>query len=178
MKYFTGELIERLGSSDESIVGTAEAEWDRRLEEYERHLRRIEADLPDHIKDFNGLLLHDARVHDIARRDGRLIMVLRKEIPPRDLVVVTYSLVSEPSIDFEGLPARERSPVMAYLYNEFDVERKNQELSYAESILFSNGWELRLCFDDVQVNLAEPIYPVSECGHDKAPLTADSQPAA
>lgn len=39
MKYFTPELIARLGSSDEATFKAADAEWDRRLEAYEEQLR-------------------------------------------------------------------------------------------------------------------------------------------
>ena len=42
MRYFTPELIERLGSADPDIAREADAEWDRRQEAYERELDALE----------------------------------------------------------------------------------------------------------------------------------------
>jgi hypothetical protein len=99
MKYFTPELIARLASSDDAVVNAAEAEWDRRQQAYEEEIQRIEPELPEHVREFNNLLLHDARVESLVRRDGQLILVLRKDIPPRDLVIIAYTLAGEPVID-------------------------------------------------------------------------------
>jgi hypothetical protein len=161
MNYFTPELMKQLDSPDPAVANAADAEWDRRQEEYERKLQRLEPDLPEHIRTFNGLLLHDARVVSIAREGDRLLLVLHKDIPPHDLVILTYRLVSDPVIDREALPIGERSPVMDYLYNEFDLVRTDGETYYTESILFSNGWEIRLRFHDVQVTRADPIFAPS-----------------
>ncbi len=159
MRYFTPELIARLNSTDDAVVNAAEAEWDRRLEAYEEELRRIEPDLAEHIREFNNLLLHDARVESLARRDEQLIMVLRKDIPPRDLVILTYTLAGEPVIDTEALPRETRSEVMEFDYDEFGVLHEGGQTLYIQSILFSNGWEVRLSFHDVRFILAKPLYP-------------------
>jgi hypothetical protein len=158
MKYFTPELLGRLGSSDEATFKIADTEWDRRLEAYEQHLGLLEPSLPKHIREFNDLLLHDARVHGIARQGNQFIVILRKDVPPCDLVLLTYTLNAEPRIDRQALPPEERSPVMDYLYNEFDMVRDGPTTCYTEDILFSNGWEIGLSFRDVQVTLAQTLY--------------------
>ena len=159
MNYFTPELMERLDSSNPAVANAADAEWDRRQAEYEGTLQRLEPELPEHVRAFNDLLLHDARVFTIARSEDRLLLlVLHKTIPPRALIILTYFLAGEPSIDREALPSTERSPVMDYLYNEFDLVRTDDATYYTESILFSNGWEIRLRFHDVQVTRANPIF--------------------
>jgi hypothetical protein len=157
MKYFTPELIARLASQDTAEVNAAEAEWDRRLEHYEEELRRIEPDMPEHVREFNHLLLHDARVYSLARRGDQVIMVLHKDIPPRDLVVITYDLVGEPAIDTEALPPP-RSAVMDFDYDELGLIRDGDEKLFTQSILFSNGWEVRLTFRDVRFVLAAPLF--------------------
>ena len=86
-------------------------------------------------------------------------MILRKDIPPRDLVLLTYMLAGEPVIDPEALSPSERSPVMDFLYDEFEMSEENGRQRYEQSILFGNGWELRLSFRDVRVTLAEPLFP-------------------
>src|SRR5713101_8057348 len=101
MKYFTPDLIERFGSPDDAVATAADAEWETLNEQYQRHLRHIELELPPHIREFSHLLLHDAQVRSIARRGNQLIMVLLKDVPPRDLVMLTYTLVDEPYIDRE-----------------------------------------------------------------------------
>jgi hypothetical protein len=161
MKYFTPELLALLGSNDNAVINAAEAEWDRRLEAYEEELRGIEPELPEHVREFNDLLLHDARVYSLARQGDHLIMVLRKDIPPRDLVIITYTLASEPVIDPEALPPETRSEVMDFDYDEFGIVRGGGQVLYTQSILFSNGWEVSLRFHDVRVVLAEPLFPLT-----------------
>jgi hypothetical protein len=157
MKYFTPDLLEQLNSPDPAVANAADAEWDRSLERYEQHLQRLGPQLPESIRTFNDLLLHDARVYTLARRQDQLLMVLHKDIPPRDLVILSYSLAAEPVIRHDALPPEQRSPVMDYLYNEFDLIAGEDGPLYTESILFSNGWELQLRFRDVQVTLAESL---------------------
>ncbi len=154
MRYFTPELMERLGSSDRDVARAADQEWDHRLEEYEAHLRLLEPTFPEQLHQFNALLLHDARVLCLALSGNRLLMVLRKDVPPGEVVALTYELIVRPDLDREALPAEQRSNVMDYLYNEFDREGA----VFTESILFSNGWELRLRFRDVRVVEGEPFY--------------------
>jgi hypothetical protein len=159
MKYFTPELMARMGSPDAVVANAAAAEWDQVLERYEQGLQKIRADMPQHLRDFDGLLLHDADVLSIARREEQLIMVLRKDIPPRDVVILTYTLAAEPAINTAALPREESSPVMQFLYDELDVVRDGDQQIYTESILFSNGWEVRLRFRDVRVVVAGSVYP-------------------
>jgi hypothetical protein len=160
MKYFTPELLAQLDSTDAATANAADAEWDRRLEEYEAALQRLSPEMPAHIREFNQLLLHDARVESIARHGNQLVMVLHKDVPPRQVVILTYDLTEEPLVNAEALPPGQRSPVMDFLYDELDLVRDGDQHQYTQSILFGNGWEMRLCFRDVRVTLAEPIYPV------------------
>ena len=160
MKYFTRDLIERYGAlDDDAISRAAEAEWEATLARYEQQLRSIEPKLPEHIRAFTRLLLHDALVLSIARQGDKLLMVLRKDIPPKDVVLLTYSLISEPVIDREALSSEHNGRAMEYLYDEFELVQDGHRQTYAQSILFGNGWELSLRFSDVHVNLADPLYP-------------------
>lgn len=159
MKHFTRDLIERYGSPDDAVARAADAEWEAALERYDRDLRAIEPELPEHVRAFTRLLLHDAMVWSIARQGDRLIMVLRKDVPPRDVVTLTYTLTEEPVIDREALTPVFRGQVMDFRYDEFEQIRQGGRQTYAQSILFGNRWEMTLRFSDVQVSLAEPIYP-------------------
>ncbi len=162
MKVFTRDLIERFGSPDDTVAGAANDEWERVLERYQRYLQSIEAELPPHIRDFNHLLLHDAIVWSIARRGDRLIMVMKKDIPPRDVVILTYTLTEEPLIDRGALSPDHCGAIMDYLYDEFELIRQGDRNLYAQSIVFGNGWEMALRFSDVQVTLADPVYPLPD----------------
>lgn len=160
MKYFTPDLIERFGSLDDDVATAADAEYEALQTEHEKHLRRIEPELPAPVREFNQLLLHDARVWSIARKGEQLLMVLHKQIPPRELVILSYTLTEEPYVNAEALPPRQRCPVMDFLYDELDLSGEGDRKQYTQSILFSNGWEMRLRFRDIRVTRAEPLYPV------------------
>jgi hypothetical protein len=158
MKHFTKDLIARYGSPDEAVARAADAEWEATLRRYENGLRSIEPELPEHIREFTRLLLQDAVVWSITRQGDKLLMVLRKDVPPRQAVLLTYTLIAEPVIDREALPPSDRSPVMDYRYDEFELVREGDRKTYAQSILFGNGWEMSLRFSDVEVSVAEPVY--------------------
>lgn len=172
MKYFTPELYLRGQATDPETANEVDRLWDEALEHYERRLAEVRAALPEHLRAFNDLLLHDARVESIGRRDGELVMVLRKDIPPRDLVTVTYALVGEPFIDREALPPEHRSNVMEFLYDELDAIEEGEQKVFTHSILFSNGWEMQLRFRDLHFTLAEPIYPIPAAAPAAAPVSA------
>jgi len=177
MKHFTRDLIERYGSPNEAVARAADAEWEQALERYEEGLQSIEAQLPEHIRAFTKLLLHGALVLSVARQGDKLILVLRKDIPPRDVVILTYTLIGEPAIDSDALPPDRRTSVMEYLYDEFELVSDGGRQTYAQSILFGNGWELSLRFSDVQVSVGEPVYPPPGVTFVPAPTPAAPQPA-
>src|SRR5262249_41510487 len=139
----------------------AEREWELANERYETRQQEIEPLLPAHVREFNHLLLHDALVLSIGRAGSLLIMVLRKDIPPQELVEIRYTLLEAPHFDPAALPAEQRLQVLDFQYDEFDVETRDGTLVYSQSIVFGNGWELDLRFRDVQVTLAEPLYPAA-----------------
>jgi hypothetical protein len=85
---------------------------------------------------------------------------MRKDIPPRDVVILTYFLSEEPVIDKGPLPPDQWGTTLDYMYDEFELVRLAEQKTYAQSILFGNGWEISLRFSDVQVTLAEPVYPL------------------
>ena len=101
--------------------------------------------MPEHLRYcLNELLLHDADVWSVARESERLIMVMRRDFPPRDVVILTYTLAGEPVINTAALPGRDRSNGMSYMYDEWDLAHEDGRKVYLQSILFSNGWEMQL----------------------------------
>lgn len=168
MKYFTPELFARLQNFDPRAMDAADADWEAAEERYEQRLRELGPAIEPVRKRFEGILLHDATVESISRRDDQFVIVLHKDAPPRDVVTLTYTLATEPIIDQNALAPALRSRVMQFQYDEFDVVREDGQTHYTHSILFSNGWEVRLPFRDVQVTLAQPIYPLPPA-HSPAP---------
>jgi hypothetical protein len=159
MKFFTHDLRERYGSTDDSAIAQqAEREWEEVNERYEQHLGLLEPSLPPHLREFLELRLQDAIVWSIARQGQQLVLIARKDIPPRDVVIINWTLTAEPVIDREALPGPERSAVMAFVLDEFDVLQSGERPVYQQAILFSNSWEMKLEFSDVRVQVAEPLY--------------------
>jgi hypothetical protein len=97
--------------------------------------------------------------YSLAREGGWLIMVLKKDIPPRDLVILRDELAEEPAlVPFARHPRDWQKPTH-FDFDEFDREQNGQEAVYTQAIVFANGWELQLRFRDVQMTLAEPGTP-------------------
>ena len=159
MRFFTKELFDRNQSEDDAVQEAAEDEWERALEAYDRHLQTLAGHIPSHVRQFQELLLHDALVQSIGRQGKCLIMVLRQDIPPRDLVIVSYELEGEPALEKFSRDARDWSRPTDFNFDEFDVIDQNGPL-YLQEIVFGNGWLLRLKFRNVNVTRAAPVYPI------------------
>jgi hypothetical protein len=160
MKFFTRELYARTQSEDEAIVDASEEEWESALQAYEQHLQALVPDLPGHVRGFQELLLHDAVVQSIGREDNRLILILRKDIPPRDLVILSYDLESEPVLEPFARHPRDWGRTTDFNFDEFDVVHEAGGTLYTQEIVFGNGWLLRLRFRDVRLTRAAPLFPI------------------
>ncbi|HKI32314.1 MAG TPA: hypothetical protein VKA46_10635 [Gemmataceae bacterium] len=160
MKYFTPALFARQQNFDTAAMDAADADWEAAEERYEQRLQNLAPLIDPVLKRFEGILLHDATVWGISRREDQFVIVLHKDIPPRDVVTLTYTLAGEPLLDHDALPPQFRSRGMQFEYDEFDVGQESGQPHFTHSILFSNGWEIRLPFREVQVMLAQPIYPL------------------
>jgi hypothetical protein len=164
MKFFTRDLYRRCRSTDEAVLITACDEWEQANEAYERHLATIEKEFPSHMREFAALLLHDAKVQSIARQGNQLILVLHKDIPPRDLVILSYDLDREPIVEqFADAPTDWSRPT-TFDFDELDIEEKEESKSYSQAIVFANGWLIRLSFRDAQVTVAQSVYPAAVSG--------------
>jgi hypothetical protein len=160
MKFFTPELYARLQDTDDSAAATADVEWAAAERQYEERLRELGPRLEPVLRQFEGLLLHDAIVRSVSRRGDQLVLVLDRDVPPRDQVTLVYTLAGEPFIDREAILPQFRSSLMQFEYDELDAEGRDGCAPYAHSILFANGWEIRVPFSAVKILFAEPLYPV------------------
>src|SRR5438105_1870611 len=124
MKYFTPDRFIHLQDFDPAAMDAADAQWEAAEEQYEEHLRQLQPEITPLLQKFEGVLLHDAQVWSIIRHDDRFSMVLLKDIPPQDVVTLTYTLTAAPLIDRAALPPAYRSNVMQFQYDEFDLLRE------------------------------------------------------
>src|SRR5262249_55558161 len=104
-----------------------------------------------------------------------LILVLHKDIPPRDLVILCYDLDGEPVVEpFADAPADWSRPT-TFQFDELDIVNGAKGNLFTQSIVFGNGWLMRLRFHDVGMTVAQPIYPAATNDSSSAP--ALTQPA-
>jgi hypothetical protein len=164
MKYFTRDLYRRCRSTDEAVLDAACEEWEQANQAYERHLEGVESQFPDHLREFAALLLHDAKVLSIARQADHLIMVLHKDIPPRDLVILRYELAGEPTVEPFAEAPDDWSRPTDFQFDELDLVQEGGRPVYSQCIVFGNGWLLRVRFWDLRLTVAQPIYPTSAAG--------------
>jgi hypothetical protein len=168
MRYFTRDLYRRCRSTDETVLSAACAEWEQANEAYERYLQATAPGFSPSLRELAELLLHDAKVQSIARQDNQLILVLHKDIPPRDLVILHYELAAEPVAEpFADAPADWSRPT-TFEFDELDMEETGEGKLYTQSIVFANGWLLRLRFREVRVTVAQSMYPVATSGSSPA----------
>jgi hypothetical protein len=159
MRYFSRVRYLALQNPDESAVHAADADWEQAVDRYEAYLETIRPGLSESARQLlDGFHLHDARVLSMGRNGDRFTISLQLDVPPRELLTLTYELVGEPEVRKELFPWAKESSALAWLYDELSSgEGGGQHLVH--SILLSNGWELDLPFRDVQLVTAYPMFP-------------------
>jgi len=170
MKFFIPQLMERFGSSDPEISDQANAQWQAAGDRYDAYLTQVAPDLPEgirHIQD--NYSLHDAVVFGMGQQERRFVIILRLDTPLQDMLILTYDLLTEPEIQRDVLPSKHQcSARVEWMYDEVELDTRKPP-ACTQSILLSNGWEVRLCFRDVHVQEMQPVLPL--CG--PAPLVSE-----
>jgi hypothetical protein len=165
MKYFTPELYLRLQDHEPEAMDAADDAWADAAERYDRFVQTILPELPLAVRQLlQGYYLHDAEVLSIGRQDDVFVILLQLDVPPNDLLSITYTLSAEPLIDRSALTAEYRSPRMSWQYEELEVCGHGDARHYRHAILFSNGWEVQVPFRDVRLATVQPIYPGPQPG--------------
>jgi hypothetical protein len=158
MKYFTPVLLQGLASPNDDVADRAHEEWERALARWKRRWPKIKPAFPVAVQRFkeSGLCLHDARVLSLAKNGETLVMVLEREPPAQDVVLLTFTLAEDPVIDTEAVSGHGDGRVVTWLYEEWDLDRRQR--CWFE-VLLSNGWSLRLCFTEFQYLVLPQILP-------------------
>ena len=102
--------------------------------------------------------LHDAVLLHMAQEADRFVMILESEPPTRNLVILTFTLTSDPIIDANALPKEQRSARAVWLYEEFVVDRRKR---CCFEVLLSNGWSVKLRFREFQFLVAQRLVPAT-----------------
>jgi hypothetical protein len=158
MKYFTPELLARYGSPDDRVADAAHAEWEAATEKYQKHFRSIERKLPKRLR---GLLrryyLHDATVTFVGVADQVLHLTLQLDAPPRETIFLRYQLVSEVKMASHALAGNEAAAPPSWQYDEIDIASEGVFPVIEQRILFSNGLELTIQFQDLSYSTARTL---------------------
>jgi hypothetical protein len=161
MKYFTPELIAQGQSTDDKVVTQAEEAWDQVSDRYFAYLDSIKASMPPGLRRrVDEYYLHDAVIQAMSLQGGKFVIVLQLDPPPQSLLTLTYDLVEEPVI-LRQAPAAGNCSVatVEWQYDEIELSDGTPAV-WEQSILLSNGWEVKLHFRDVVVQEAQAILPV------------------
>jgi hypothetical protein len=157
MKYFTPERYLALQDfSSNEAMNAADADWEKEVDAYEAQLALIRPRLPESVRQLlEGYFLHDADVISVGRQNGRFDVVLQLDVPPNDLLTISYVLTGEPTLNTAAFPAPGSTGPL-WLYEELDATPQG----YLHSVLFSNGWTLDVPFNDVTLTASTAVFPV------------------
>jgi hypothetical protein len=178
MKYFTPERYLALQDfrSDEAM-DAAGAAWEATAQRYRHQLKRLLPSLPKGLHSLvSDFYCHDATVLSLGRAEQTFVMVLRLEVPPQELLVVTYRLTEEAVIKSHAFPAERSAGPVQWMYDEVGAV-PGKSGCWSHSILLSNGWEVQLRLSDVGVVRAETVYPGPETMPGQVATAAISRPA-
>jgi hypothetical protein len=111
-------------------------------------------------------------------RDEQFVIVLQLDTPPHSLMALTYSLVDEPAIAEDVLPAEYRSTGAQVDWQDDEMEKvAGQPPTWRQSIVLSNGWEVALHFRDVRVEEVQALLPAPRVGVGSLPAAKLPQSA-
>ena len=163
MKHFTRELIEMGRSREHAILNRQEELWDEACDRYFGQLDAIKDEMPPGLRRLvDGYYLHDAAVRGMGQRGRTFLVVLHLDTPPRSLLTLSYELVEDPMIDRTALPPELSARGGSVDWQHDEIERvPGEPPTWAQSVLLSNGWEVRLHFRDVQVQEVQSLLPAS-----------------
>jgi hypothetical protein len=159
MRYFTPQRYLALQNADPLAMNAADADWDEAVEHYDAYLQSIIQEIPETVRSLlDGFYLHDARVLIIGQREDTFLISLQLDVPPKELLTITYTLAGSAKINKQGFspPGGEHAPV--WLYEEIESLRESDKQIFAHDILLSNGWVLRIPFSDVKLEVADPVF--------------------
>src|SRR5437867_2437761 len=145
MRCFTPELLTRVRSLDEDISVEAHQEWERAIVRSRQRWQKIKASFPEAVQRFEDdqVCLHDAQVLSMGREGDAFVIVVQTEPPVPHLVVLTFTLDTEPVMDTAALPGRQDAGFVTWMYEEFDLDRRKR---CSCEVLLSNGWLVKLRF--------------------------------
>lgn len=160
MNHFTRERYLALQDRGDEAMDAADAAWEEAVNRYDTHLRMIRPEMGESVRELvDGFYLHDARVLSMGRRGDTFVISLQLDVPPNELLTITYRLAGAPEIKQDLFPWATPAAAPAWLYEEIELVREEERTHFIHSILFSNGWEVRLPFREVQVSTAYPTFP-------------------
>jgi hypothetical protein len=162
MRYFTPDRYVALQNfSGETAMDAADAAWAEAVHQYDAYLATIAPNLPEPVRRLiEGFHLHDARVLSISQQGNHFVVCLQLDVPPNDLLTITYTLAGPPEVNKRAFstPGGKHPPL--WECEEIEMINKADKRFFAHDVLLSNGWVLRIPFQDVQIQQTEPIYPV------------------
>lgn len=166
MKFFTPELIAKGQTDDDMALTEQERLWDEAGERYVAYLDTVRPLFPPGLRQLDSsYYLHDAVVFGMGRRDNSFVIVLQLDTPPHSLLTLTYDLTDQPVIDEQSLPAPLCTPNYHVEWQYDEIEQiPGTPPTWVQSILLSNGWEVKLPFCDVAVQEAQAILPAPGAG--------------
>jgi hypothetical protein len=160
MNFFTRERYLALQERGDEAMDAADAAWAEAVARYDAYLQSIRPEMPEAVRELvDGFHLHDARVLSMGRRGDTLVISLQLDVPPSELLTITYTLAGTPQLDQGLFPWATPGAAPTWLYEEIELVREGERSHFVHSILFSNGWEVRLPFREVRVATAYPTFP-------------------
>jgi hypothetical protein len=171
MKYFTRERYLALQNFQDDAMDAADADWEAAMAAYEKQLQSTRPEMHESVRQLlDGFYLHDARVLSMGQRGDAFVISLQLDVPPHDLLTITYTLVGPPEVHQQAFSWVKNPYVADWLYDEVELIDDGQRKHFVHSVLFSNGWELKLSFRDVQTTTAFPLMPHPRSGAAIQPL--------
>lgn len=90
-------------------------------------------------------------------RSASLWIALRLDTPPQQFLILHYRFVTVEETRIVRAPSQEYCPLLEWQYDEVEVTASKKGFEFLHSILFTNGFEMRVRFSDFDFATMRPL---------------------
>jgi hypothetical protein len=151
MRFFTPELYLLFNSPDDEVADRADEDWEKALQEYQRHLDALRPRMPSQVRALADLCLHDAEFLDLSQEPQPIvagepfqyfplwsavaILSVKQERKVWSLIYLLWDRVREYAAAQDWPFSKSRKH---WLYDEVDTGPDHRD-RFLHRILFSDG---------------------------------------
>lgn len=166
MKYFTWDILDRFGSSDDAVADRASEEWEEKIGEYTLYWEGLKSRVPNEFRTFSeSYYLHDSKITfpGQAHQNGSSFSFQIEPVNEKGMrLVLDYQTIAPPMLLQKEKKVKPQDVLPGnlfyWLYDEI-AEINTPDQAFSHHILMEEDLELIIPFCDFSFKVLSPPLP-------------------